>query len=321
MDPLTHTLTGLVTAEAFLKKKLGRETVPLMAVAANLPDVDVLMHFTADPAAITWRRSFGHSVFAFPLWAALLATFAKWRWPHFKWWTLYGLCLLGSCLHVFFDLVNSFGVLALWPFSDYRPELAILFIIDLALTGILAAPYLAYLNKSWQPHARRVFRVSAACAGVYVLFCAGNRLRAELLLSPQQLISGAKEDFSYVFPEPLGAHRWRGVVRHGSLYRIYLIETLSGRVELKKEVATQESPEIAAAKESPIGRRLAGFFKAPVWQVVDGPEGRQVRAWDLRFRSLTIDRAGIFEFVFAAGPSGIEPVGWAGRDGRFAKNG
>lgn len=304
MDPLTHTLTGLVTAEAFLKKKLGRETVPLLALAANLPDLDVLAHVTADPAAITWRRSFGHSVFAFPLWAAALATLAKWRWPRFKWWTLYGLCLLGCCLHVFFDLVNSFGVMALWPFSGYRPELSIVFIIDLTLTAILAAPYLAYLNKAWRPDIRKVFRVSAAGAAVYVLFCAGSRLRAELLLSEKETVAGAKADFSYVFPEPFGAHRWRGVVRHGGLYRVYLIENFGGRVSLKSEVVTQEGPDIAAAKDSSLGRRLTGFFKAPVWQVVDGPAGREVRAYDLRFRSLLLSRRGIFEFAFPAANPG-----------------
>lgn len=309
MDPLTHTLTGLVTAEAFLKKKLGRETVLLMAIAANLPDLDVLAHATSDPAAITMRRSFGHSVFAFPLWAAVLATLAKWRWPHFKWWTLYGLSLLGCCLHVFFDLINSFGVLALWPFSGYRPELSIVFIIDLTLTGILAAPYLAYLKKEWRPDIRKVFRVSAACAAGYVLFCAGSRLRAELLLGSRETVSGAKADFSYVFPEPFGAHRWRGVVRHGSLYRVYLIENFKGAVTLKQEVGTQESPAIAAAKDTSVGRRLTGFFKAPVWRA----EGREIRAYDLRFRSVLLDRPGIFEFVFSAGPEGVEPVGWAGR--------
>lgn len=316
MDPVTHTLTGLVTAEAFFKKKLGRETVPLLALAANLPDVDALMHATADPAAITLRRSFGHSVFLFPLWAALLATLAKWRWPRFRWWTLYGLCLLGCCVHVFFDLVNSFGVLALWPFSGYRPELSILFIIDLTLTGILAAPYLAYLKKDWRPEIRKVFRVSAACAMGYVLFCAGNRLHAELLLNRALPVPGAKADFSYVFPEPFGAHRWRGVLKHGSLYRVYLIENLSGRVTLKREVETQQSPEIAAAQDSAVGRRLSAFFKAPVWRLEDGPAGRETRVYDLRFRSILLARDGIFEFAFAAGPDGARPLGWAGRGGR-----
>src|SRR5205807_1670592 len=80
--------------------------------------------------------------------------------------------------------------------------------------------------------------------------------------------AGGGGSFSYVFPEPLGPHRWHGVARENNQYRIYLIHSLSGAVEPKGGVATETGdPAIEQARRSPFGRKLELFFKAPVWTV------------------------------------------------------
>ena len=58
------------------------------------------------------------------------------------WRDLLAIVGLNAAGHLFFDSINSFGVQLLWPLSWVRPELAITFILDFALTGILAAPHL-----------------------------------------------------------------------------------------------------------------------------------------------------------------------------------
>jgi hypothetical protein len=213
------------------------------------------------------------------------------------------MCLLAASLHVFFDLVNSFGVLALWPFSDYRPELGIVFIIDLVLTGLLAAPFLAVRLPRWKGRLRRACKVSAAAVCAYVLLCAGLRTQAEVLLARQ---TRAKADFSYVFPEPLGPHRWRGVLRFGNEYRVYLINALSGRVDLKRLTVTDENKSAAVAAvraASPVARRLESFFKAPVWETAPlGGGVMDARVYDLRFRTIVLPRGRPFEFRFRVLP-------------------
>lgn len=304
---------GLGVAHAFLRRKLGCESVAILAVAANLPDIDGLVHLTADPAAITLRRSFGHSVFAMPVWSLAAAWLWKRRHPRFRLSTLFGMNLLGCCVHVFFDLVNSFGVLALWPFDGYRPELSIIFIIDLALTGLLGLPYLAARLPPWRGRLEALCRTSLACVAAYVLLCAAGRARAEMLLLEHD--PGRRAGFSYVFPEPFGPHRWRGVLRFGDRYRVYLIHSVSGRTELKGEVSTEDSdPRVLAAKDTDLAKRLQAFFKAPVWRVEERPGETQVKAYDLRFRPLVIDRGAVFEFVFRLDPDGRALVqGWARR--------
>lgn len=314
MDPVTHTLVGVGIANAFFRKRVGPEAVPILAIASNIPDIDVLVHLTGHPVAITLRRSFGHSLFALPLVSLILALLLVRRYPQHRVGTLWALSFLGACGHVFFDLVNSFGVLLLWPLSSWRPELAILFIIDLFLLGVLAFPLLASLWQAGRLRIEIISRCSLAAAAFYVVFCAANRVYAAGILGRED---HAGAEFSYVFPEPLGPHRWRGVLRKDNLYRLYLINNFSGRAELADEIPTDLADDrVAAARRTKYGIWLDDFFKAPVWrgQKHSPTAESEVSVYDLRFRSLVLDRDRIFEFIFWIRPDGhVEKFGWAGR--------
>src|SRR5262249_17446850 len=109
--------------------------------------------------------------------------------------------------------------------------------------------------------------------------------------------------FSYLFPEPLGPHRWRGVLRQEDRYRLYLVDSLSGRADLKMEIRTEENePRIHDARKSEWGRRLEAFFKPPVWQARDGAAA----VYDLRFASLVLPREPVFTFRLRFNGAGWE---------------
>ena len=305
MDNLTHTLVGAVAAEGFFKEKVGPEALPVLCWASNLPDIDTIVLLTRDPGAITLRRTFGHSALLLPLWCAGLAWLFKKLYPHKRYSTLLGLCLLGAFTHVFFDLINSFGVVVAWPLSLFRPELAIVFIVDLILTGLLLAPFLATRLAPFRGRLRDACRASAALVCAYILLCAGARARAETLLHRET--ASPMPDFSYVFPEPLGPQRWRGVARYGDEYRLYKINALTGSLALAALAKTDRTDASVAAVErtSPLARRLLAFYKAPVWQVSPDPEGgADVRVYDLRFRTLFLDRGRPFSYLFRVRPDG-----------------
>jgi membrane-bound metal-dependent hydrolase YbcI (DUF457 family) len=310
VDPVTHTLLGVGMAHAFFRRRLGPRAVTILAVASNLPDVDVAVHFTLDPTAVLLRRTFGHSVLLFPLWAALLAWLFGRRHRDLSRRRLFGVCLLGAAVHVFFDLVNSFGVVLLWPFSDARPELAIIFIIDLILTGVLLAPLLLSSPRAMRARLGSLSRISLAVAAAYVLFCGALRIAAAGELGrelardqPEGAARPVAVDFSYVFPEPFGPHRWRGVARRGDEYRIYLIRPLSGSIERRGEQRTDAGdPRVEAARATRLGRRMERFFKAPVWRI-EGESEVSVR--DLRFQPLAFEREAVFAYTFDVGKDGV----------------
>ena len=314
MDPVTHTLVGVGLGNTFFRRRIGREAAPILAVASNLPDIDVLVHFMGDPAAITMRRTFGHSLFLIPIWAYLLSLILSRLYPRISISTLWGLSLLGASVHLFFDLVNSFGVVPLWPFSNWRPELAIIFIIDLTLTGLLAAPLILCLIPRLRTHLILLSRISMACVAVYILFCGASRAVAVERLAGEASRQEIRPDFQYVFPEPLGAHRWRGVLREGDRYSVFLIHVLGNQIEKMDELQTwRGDPAVEAARRLSLAGRLEWFFKAPVWNLDRPPPGAdktpdepvRVSVYDLRFRSVVIRREIPFRFSFIVDGRGM----------------
>ncbi len=302
MDPVTHTLFGMAIGEAVFRPRLGRRAVTVSAWAANLPDIDVLVLLTQDPAAIVLRRSFGHSLILLPLWIAGLSWIFKKKYPDMEYRDLLMLIGLNAAGHLLFDLINSFGVQLFWPFSLMRPELAIIFILDIVLTGILAAPHLARLSKAWRPKLTAASRAALAVVGIYLLGAFASRARALTLLARAEGGGG----FQYAFPEPLGAHRWRGVVKDKKLWRVYLINVYRGTTEKRLTLSNDEdAPPALAARRTPLGERLSLFFKAPIWTTTPRTQrGWTATTYDLRFTTLLHSRATPFLFTFDVDPAG-----------------
>ncbi len=303
MDPVTHTLLGVTAGYALFRKKAGPGAIPIMVLASNLPDLDGAVHLSGQLDAVLMRRTFGHSLLLVPLWAAALAWICGLKWRDLTFGRLFGMCLTGAGLHIFFDLINSFGVVMFWPLSNWRPELAIVFIVDFMLMAILLAPLAAaWVRASLRPKLISMARWSLALVGAYLLCCGTGRALAQRSLSQVASTYSPPPAFSYVFPEPLGPHRWRGVLREKGSWSVYLANSITGRAGLADIILTSDGdPRVEAARRTEKGRRLERFFKAPVWQVE--PDG-SVKAWDLRFMTLIARREPVFVFEFPTAQAG-----------------
>ena len=62
MDNLTHSLVGALLGQMGLKKRTGL-AIPTLILAANLPDIDVLV-FLTDTLPVSFRRGWTHGVLA-----------------------------------------------------------------------------------------------------------------------------------------------------------------------------------------------------------------------------------------------------------------
>ncbi|MFA6317147.1 MAG: metal-dependent hydrolase [Elusimicrobiota bacterium] len=304
MDPITHTLSGICVATAFLSKRGDDEPLWIMALASNLPDVDALVYAVGGMDAIALRRTFGHSLLTAPLWSAALAAAFKWKWPARSYVTLFTWTMLAVLIHLLLDLTNSFGVALLWPLSDARPELANVFIMDLILIGFLAAPLLDRSFWRWRAQARTWARASLLATGCYLLLCWAGRQASAGILGRET--ASSVPEFSYVFPEPFGPLRWRGVTRSGGTYRTYLIRPVQGAVSLKDEIVTEPGhPACRLAAGTAAGEGLGRFFKAPVWTAVEDPAGfTWARVRDLRFQPLSRSKVFAFDYGFKVYPDG-----------------
>jgi inner membrane protein len=139
MDNLAHTLAGLAFAEAGLRRKTAFGATTL-AIAANLPDIDVLIYTVGDGIdALAFRRGWTHGVLAMlvlPLaLAGLVFLWSRVREPRpgappMNWRWLVALCAIGVWSHPLLDLFNTYGVRLLMPFSNRWFYGDTLFIID-----------------------------------------------------------------------------------------------------------------------------------------------------------------------------------------------
>ncbi len=313
MDNVTHTLIGVALARAGLRERCGAGTTLALALASNLPDLDAGCTFLPDGFLV--RRSLTHTPWGIVLLSAALAAglaYAFRRRPDApRAATLFGLCLLGAGLHVFFDLLNSYGVLVLSPFSWERFELGWVFIIDVILLALLALPpLLARVRAPWA-EPRRLARAVVIGVALYVALCGAARTLSLRVLADAAPGAG----FRYVFPEPLGPHRFRGVARTGDEYRVFLVRPFAGTATLHETLVSEEDdPRVVRARATARAGRLLRFFKAPVWRVRDGA----AEVFDLRFRPIVLSREPVpftirFESPHASGGDTADLPGDNGR--------
>lgn len=150
MDNFTHSLAGWALGQAGLKTKT-RKGLAALILAANMPDIDVFFgHSCWTPLAI--HRGFTHSLVGGtlvlpPILAGLLWLLDRWQLRrgavfesglamHGAW--LVALCFIGALTHPLLDLLTSYSVQLLSPFSNLWFHQEALFIIDVWLWSVLS---------------------------------------------------------------------------------------------------------------------------------------------------------------------------------------
>lgn len=152
MDPITHAASGAVAMLAMPSRPATRLAIPLAALAAASPDIDVLMANTPMQFLLL-HRGITHSLFFAPLLglALTLVGCSLWRahtaghWRFAKTWLFMTAMVL---LHIWLDCITTYGTMIFVPFSHLRVRLNAVFIIDLLVT-------LPLLWAIWRWRARR----------------------------------------------------------------------------------------------------------------------------------------------------------------------
>lgn len=165
MDTITHGIAGALVGKAFFAGRgdqvqdaglkpaattAGRVAIWAATLGAIFPDSDIVFEFfNHDGLGVIERhRGVTHSFLCLPLWALALAALTRWfcrrreiACPSFAALTgIYAACI---ALHIFLDLITSFGTMIWAPLSAARVSWDLAFIIDLVLTGIVLLPQVA----------------------------------------------------------------------------------------------------------------------------------------------------------------------------------
>jgi inner membrane protein len=189
MDPVCHTLAGAALGEAGLKQRtsLGMATLLL---AANVPDVDVLVYAT-DALHVHVRRGWTHGplgLAVLPLllvgvmlgWDRLVRQRRAHAPPPASAAGLALLAYVGALSHPVLDFLNSYGIRLLMPFSERWFYGDALYIVDPWMYVLLGG---AVLGARWQARRgaarpQRVARIGLGLAAIYVALMLASNLVA-----------------------------------------------------------------------------------------------------------------------------------------------
>ncbi len=289
MDNLCHTLVGAALGEAGLKRRTRFGSATLM-IASNLPDIDVLVFATGTPA-VAFRRGWTHGILADALLPPLLAgvmLFVASRRPV----ALYArsmrpmqvllLSYIGVILHVSMDLLNTYGVRLLMPFSQRWFYGDVLFIIDpwlwLALgTGV---------GLSIRRRAPNWSRASLAVAAAYVLaMLVGARAARAEMLDRWEQVEGQPPQALMVGPIPMTPLQRQIIIDAGDRYEtgMFTWRPRNIRFDIDDVPKNDSDPLVAAARKAPNIRAFLIWSRFPFWTLEPVEGGTRVTVGDMRF--------------------------------------
>jgi inner membrane protein len=295
MDNICHTLVGAAMAEAGLKRHTAYASATLM-IAANIPDVDVLV-FATDVPSISFRRGWTHGVVGqalLPIALTLLVmAWARWRTPRgprpapsgppLRPARLLALSYLALYSHLFLDFLNNYGVRLLAP-AEWRWFYGdAVFIVDPWLWLALGAGvWLARRKQAPQPAG-----VALGAAGGYVVvMLASAAVSREAVIREWRAQRGYNPSALMVGPVPVSPFSHEVIIDAGDHYETGTYRFWSPRLQLDAEriPKNEHAPEVTMARAAPPIRSFLVWSRFPVWRVEHSAEGTRVTVQDMRFR-------------------------------------
>jgi inner membrane protein len=307
MDTISHGLAGSVLSRAMTDRPEARAAFWVGAIAAMVPDLDVIF-ISNRIDYLRDHRSWTHSFVVLPLLALFLALVAKAFLRRASLAVLWGIAALGVASHILFDWATSFGIMFWTPVSRTRYSLDWLFILDPIFSAIVIASLV--LALTYRRAARRITAAGSLLLLLYVGFCAvvhARALAAWRRIDPAPL--GAK---AAAMPQFLSPFRWLGLADRGDAIDVAffdvgpfargvddpqpphrwseVLRSLSdsypppARARVRRFPKPPPSAALAAVRELPDWKTYLAFARYPLETVETEPNGdTTVIVQDLRF--------------------------------------
>jgi inner membrane protein len=290
MDNLCHTLVGAAIGYAGLRRKTELANASLM-IAANLPDLDVLV-FATDTPSIAFRRGWTHGVLAqlvLPLALTALMVFIGRRRrgtrtgpPLHAGWLLL-LSYVGLYSHIFLDFLNNYGIRLLTPF-DWRWFYGdTLFIMDPWLW--LTLGFGAWFSRRWRSAVPA--RAALMIAALYIAtMLVSARVAREIVLQAWRDEHGTSPRALMVGPAPGTPFERQIIVDAGDHYQTGAFTWASApRITFNPEPVPKNDrrDEVLAARQTPPFQAFLVWSRFPFFQLESEQSGTRVSVGDMRF--------------------------------------
>ncbi len=221
MDTLTQMALGAAIGEAALGRRVGNKAILWGAVAAGLPDLDILVPYGDVVKSFTYHRAASHSVLVqavfTPLFVWLITKIHPGEIENRNRWLL--TIFLAFATHALLDCFTAYGTQIFWPIVTTPVSWSTIFIIDPLyslplMTGVVAA--LVMTRESNRGHLVNRAGLIASTAYLGWTVTAKNIVQSdfETALAAQ----GIEYDKIFTTPTAFNSLLWRAVVRTDSAY-------------------------------------------------------------------------------------------------------
>lgn len=286
MDPVTHIVSGALAGRLASPRFGTRVAYALCIIAAWLPDIDNFVGLGPE-GYLLHHRGITHSLVGIGAQALLLAglfwLLHKAFTPVKTFFTALGLL----ALHLWLDVVTTYGTQLMAPFSKTRYEWGSVFIIDPILT------LTALVLFVWSVRSRgKGRRIAATGLLLLVLYPVGaHSVRGVVQDSMPAVLAeqGIHADRVTVTTDILAPIFWKVVVRDGERLRIGSVSalpSLDGPIEFTDFTSADTALLARLGRETSFFATWDWFAKWPTMRVTpldDG--GREVEFLDARFYS------------------------------------
>jgi inner membrane protein len=296
MDPLTHSVTGLLLGRAGLNR-FSDQAMSILLLAANAPDIDIVALCGGSLDYLKYHRHLTHSLIALPVLALLPVLLVRLltRRP-FRWRGAYAISFLAVLSHLLLDYTNIYGIRLLVPFSTRWFRLDITSVIDLwiwaALLAAFAGPVLVRLvNAEIGAPTKAAGRGFAVFALIFLLVYNGSRAvlhsRAVATLD-SRVYAGAAPQQVAALPTSFNPFAWRGLAETRELYSVQDFSLLEEFDPSRAATyyKAEPGPAVSAANRTPVFRDFFSFSEFPLERTMplaDPPGATRVEAIDMRF--------------------------------------
>jgi inner membrane protein len=299
LDNLTHTAIGLFLSRAGLNRLTPLAT-PILLVAANVPDIDIVTAGNGSLAYLHYHRHLTHSLLALPVMAIFSVAIVRLvaRKP-VRWLGAFLAALIGVASHLLLDLTNTYGVRLFLPFSANWVRFDIVNVFDLwiwaALLLALAAPFLGRLVgseiTSGSGKAKHHGRGFAWFALLFVLLydCGRAVLHQRAVATLESRVyQGASPVRVFAAPDPANPWLWHGAVETADFFAIQDVDLNAEFDPTHAAIYHKPEPDPAldVARRDPTFAGFLEFSQLPLWRVSPAPEpenAKVVEVIDLRF--------------------------------------
>ncbi|MBI5117573.1 metal-dependent hydrolase, partial [Candidatus Poribacteria bacterium] len=260
MDPVTHITSGALGGR-LAEAKTGRRSIFWFCVAAAwLPDIDNVAGLLGPEQYLLYHRGITHSVFGGLALAFVFSCIFKLlirKFPFVAGFLIaYGLILI----HIFLDLVTSYGTQILSPLSMKRYTVTSIFIIDPIFTLVMVGCFLS--TRFWKENANKIAVAGLGWVFLYPLLCFG--VRKGLTDYYSRHLHVGEEGTVYqkieLSTEPFSPFRWKMLAEDEEHY--YLAGVNVFRPDTEPSFEAYPKPPLALVE--PLERRIS-MLKTYLW--------------------------------------------------------